>query len=378
MSASASPTSSESTRNSFNTIRLLAALQVAYVHASAHLGLEKAPLEFWNFIYQFPGVPIFFAISGYLVFDSLLRLGSLRRFFIHRNARIYPALILNIALIEILLYAAGQSSFHREAWRTVTYFIYYFATASDGLAAAFSRTGGTYDFNGFFQSYPSGVLWTLTAELTFYLVIPLFALGRTRLVQTILIVAASVLSFAYQRKVGADLATMKTWPINVFVFPYFWMFGIGMLFRLWRPPSWMNMIAVPALVGIATMLALKSNNFEWKVDPTAYHSLQTAVLCLLAVWLGYSPFLKSKWLARNDMSYGLYLYHMLIVTALMNVPLADRTRWLLIPVLGGGMLVGLASWWLVERPFMRLARRGEQAVPLEASAKPQSEQAAGA
>ncbi|MEO8319367.1 MAG: acyltransferase family protein [Bradyrhizobium sp.] len=111
------PTLSEPARNSFNAIRLLAALQVAYVHASAHLQLEKSPLEFWNFIYQFPGVPVFFAISGYLVFDSVLRLGSLRRFYLHRDARIYPALIFNIVLIEILLYAAGQSSFAREIWR---------------------------------------------------------------------------------------------------------------------------------------------------------------------------------------------------------------------------------------------------------------------
>jgi peptidoglycan/LPS O-acetylase OafA/YrhL len=374
MSVSASQASPEPARNSFNTIRLLAALQVAYVHASAHLGLEKTPPGFWNFIYQFPGVPIFFAISGYLVFDSMLRLGSLRRFFIHRDARIYPALIVNIALIEILLYAGGQSSFPRESWRVATYFIYYGLTASDALAALWSRTGGIYDFNGFFHMYPSGVLWTLTVELTFYLVIPLFALARTRLVQTVIVAAASILSFVYQRQLGADLATMKAWPISVFVFPYFWMFGIGMLFRLWRPPSWMNMIAVPALAVIAAWLAFNSNGFEWKVEPTAYSSWQTAILSLLAVWLGYSPFLKNRWLARNDMSYGLYLYHMLIVTALLNVPVADRTRWLLIPVLGGGMLAGLASWWLVERPFMRLARRGEQAVPREVVEKPQPNQ----
>ncbi|MEO8319366.1 MAG: acyltransferase [Bradyrhizobium sp.] len=220
------------------------------------------------------------------------------------------------------------------------------------------------------------MLWTLTVELTFYLVIPLFALGRTRIVQAVLIVAATGLSFAYQRRLGADLATMKGWPVSISVLPYFWMFGIGMLFRLWRPPSWMNLIAVPALIAVSTVLALNSGSFEWKVEPTAYCSLQTAVLSLLAVWLGYSPFLKNKWLARNDMSYGLYLYHMLIVTALLNVPLADRTRWLLVPVLAGGMLAGFASWWLVERPFMRLARRGEEAVPVEGSQRPQPKPAA--
>ncbi len=63
---------SKAAENSFNAVRLLAALQVAYIHAIAHLKL--APTWGYEWIVQFPGVPIFFAVSGYLVFGSLFRL----------------------------------------------------------------------------------------------------------------------------------------------------------------------------------------------------------------------------------------------------------------------------------------------------------------
>ena len=74
------PPISKAAQNSFNAVRLLAALQVAYLHTVFHLKLDPRPWE--GIIVQFPGVPIFFAVSGYLVFDSLLRL-PLREFVVH-------------------------------------------------------------------------------------------------------------------------------------------------------------------------------------------------------------------------------------------------------------------------------------------------------
>jgi peptidoglycan/LPS O-acetylase OafA/YrhL len=349
------PPISKAAENSFNAVRLLAALQVAYVHAVAHLHLDRGFGMDW--IVQFPGVPIFFAVSGYLVFDSLLRL-PLREFVAHRAARIYPALIVNILIIETALYVAGQISFDGTGpVRNAAYFLSYAATASDGLASLWTgSSGGARTFDGFFKMYPSGVLWTLTVELTFYLAIPLFAIGRSRVIQTLLIIAASATSVAYQKYLGASIVTYDAWPISVFVFPYFWMFGIGMLFRLWLPPAWAIKPAILVLLGVFAALAWTRHLawFEWKLDPTAVTTIQAVTLCLLALCVGCSPILKSKWLAKNDMSYGLYLYHMLIVTALMN---AAPSRWLLIVALGGGMIAGWLSWHLIERPAMRRARK---------------------
>lgn len=49
-----------------NTIRLLGAIQVLYGHTLAHLGIDPIPVV-GNFINFFYGVPIFFTMSGFLI-----------------------------------------------------------------------------------------------------------------------------------------------------------------------------------------------------------------------------------------------------------------------------------------------------------------------
>ena len=148
--------STKATENSFNAVRLLAALQVAYIHTVAWLKVE--PTWVYKFVAQFPGVPIFFAVSGYLVFDSLLRLNSIKQFAAYRASRIYPALAVNIFIIEIALYASGQIEFTRTlaAIWAFFFYIFYTFTASYELASLWVGSGGgklTFDHQ-FFQIYP--------------------------------------------------------------------------------------------------------------------------------------------------------------------------------------------------------------------------------
>ncbi len=75
--------------NSFNAIRLIAALQVAYIHSTWHLDIGFNPNS-WAM--QFPGLPMFFAISGCLVSDSLTRSKTLIQFAARRASRIYRVL----------------------------------------------------------------------------------------------------------------------------------------------------------------------------------------------------------------------------------------------------------------------------------------------
>lgn len=53
-------------KNSLNTFRLLAALQVLYGHAIVHLHLQRIPIA-GDFIAFFSGVPVFFTLSGFLI-----------------------------------------------------------------------------------------------------------------------------------------------------------------------------------------------------------------------------------------------------------------------------------------------------------------------
>ena len=63
----------------FNIIRLLAAFQVLYGHTLAHLNIDSIPIlgEFINF---FSGVPIFFTMSGFLIWWSIGRSKSFEEY----------------------------------------------------------------------------------------------------------------------------------------------------------------------------------------------------------------------------------------------------------------------------------------------------------
>lgn len=96
----------KSKNNNFNLIRLFAALQVAIVHSVSYLNID---IQYLKFLELFPGVPIFFFISGFLIIKSFKKKNNkLKNFFYSRILRIYPGLyfcfILTIASVLLSQY----------------------------------------------------------------------------------------------------------------------------------------------------------------------------------------------------------------------------------------------------------------------------------
>ncbi len=86
-------------QNNFDLIRLFAATQVAISHITSHLGIKN---QFLSLLDLFPGIPIFFFISGYLIcgsYEQSMRSTNTNvNFFIKRFLRFYPALWLCFAI----------------------------------------------------------------------------------------------------------------------------------------------------------------------------------------------------------------------------------------------------------------------------------------
>ena len=86
---------SKVTLNNFDLIRLFAATQVAISHISSHLEIAIPGLSFLSY---FPGVPIFFFISGYLIYQSFANLkeGRYKIFFTKLNSSSATKFVKNV------------------------------------------------------------------------------------------------------------------------------------------------------------------------------------------------------------------------------------------------------------------------------------------
>src|SRR5262249_36083916 len=100
--------------NNFDLIRLFAALQVASVHVITHFQLiGPAAVNILSAgLRLFPGVPIFFVISGFLISRSYERSASVRDYYRNRCLRIYPALwvclIVSAGLIAFKMHTPAE------------------------------------------------------------------------------------------------------------------------------------------------------------------------------------------------------------------------------------------------------------------------------
>jgi len=81
-------------RNSLNLIRLIAATQVFVGHAITAFHLSLPPIVDWLLrpLFIFEGVPVFFCLSGFLLWDSIGKTPTFQCYLKKRVFRLYPEL----------------------------------------------------------------------------------------------------------------------------------------------------------------------------------------------------------------------------------------------------------------------------------------------
>jgi peptidoglycan/LPS O-acetylase OafA/YrhL len=339
-------------------IRLFAASQVLVTHAIVHLQLPGRWL-YENFLVGLQGVPIFFVISGFLVTDSALRSDSTTNFFWKRALRIYPALIVNMLVLETALYISGQNIGYHY-WQYPVALLTSLATASSAIAVYLTNIPGWYG-QGFFAAYPSGVLWTLTIELSFYLVVPLVAWLATRSVR--LAMGAVFVGFAASLYLAA---TVYTWtftaehPILDVLFPaYFWIFAIGILLRLTWPHvsrafEGKALLWVPLYFFVLDYSERHSlGSIDFHYNASAFTAARYTFLAFAVISVAYTFSNASRVLQGWDLSYGIYLWHMFFIYTLLAVGVTTHW-WLWAALLFCTIGTSALSWRCIERPASKL------------------------
>jgi peptidoglycan/LPS O-acetylase OafA/YrhL len=334
-------------RNNFDLIRLAAASQVLWVHAVRHMQIELAqPLVAFDWLLRaFPGVPLFFVVSGFLVTDAWIRAPDPFIYARNRLLRVFPALWASIAFSLALLLGFGFGPTLANHSHLVLLWLLAQASVVQVWNPDFLR--------GFGVGVVNGSLWTIPVELQFYAALPLLLRLPRRAWPAI--VAASLLVYALVE--GPRPLPLPNRLLLVSLLPWLSCFGLGVLARLhlsnvlpWvtgRFAAWLGLhLAVHAAAAFAGLADL-----PW-VEAATRPLL--AALVLSAAFT--RPTLAAATLGGHDISYGLYLVHMPVLNAFVEGGRAGSVPSTPVAVLLCYALA-LASWLAVERPALRLKDR---------------------
>jgi peptidoglycan/LPS O-acetylase OafA/YrhL len=355
--------------NNFDLLRLFAASQVAYWHVAINLDVELDGVfaVIGDALLLFPGVPIFFVISGFLISASFDRNPNVREYVLNRFLRIYPGLwtatIVTLGILVLFgdrvwaaLAAAGESP-----WRPVAAWL--------GAQFTFAQFYNPHELKANYGAgHLNGSLWTIPIELQFYVVLPFLAAflwrNLTPRQQNVLLVCAVALAYGvtllFRRHIGdvraadPDVARL----VIVGLPPYLYMFLLGILLQrnhvaLERFIVGKGVLWLAAYVAAATASARLLGTSVATATPPLF--LMT-LLALATVSLAFTrPGLSAGLLRGNDISYGTYVYHMIIANLAVELGYTG-TRGAHLAVLAATYVAAVSSWVLVERPALGLKR----------------------
>lgn len=342
--------------NNFDLIRLFAALQVLIFHATHHL---DAPLNShavnW-LVSLFPGVPIFFFVSGFLISSSFETNNSLRDYTLNRALRIYPALLVCLGITIALVASTGyfQQEFSGKE------FLVWVA-----CQMTFMQFFNPDFLRGFGVGVVNGSLWTISVELQFYVLVPCLYALLTRLGNRgkrsdlaiagllLLFLVANRWYFAMEDSLSEHLAHRL---MGVSFVPWFYMFLLGVLAQRHFAMLHRLLAGKGLYLLVAYVLLMFAINPFGVVRGNALGPFSYAALALVVFSCAYSlPMLSRRLLAGNDISYGVYIYHMPVVNVLIELGFRGRP----VDVVAATtltVLLACLSWFAVERPALRLKR----------------------
>jgi len=376
-------------------VRALAALSIVLLHVADGTGFARTNALGAFTARMDAGVALFFVLSGFLLYRPFLaaRLEgrpapSATRYLRRRLLRIIPPFWVAMLVMGLLGWIAVLDG---TWWR---YFGFLqnlsLETVLGGIRPA----------------------WSLCVEMSFYLVLPLWALaaarafrGRPRATQVraeAFALGALALVSVVVRAVTFDADHTSLWLVTLPAFLDWFAVGMGLALAsvalagreprlaLVRRPwlAWAAAAACFAVVSLVVPLPRGLAAAKSVGADSARHLLYVAVGALVAlpgifgIRAGAEP--ASRAIARflghpvmawlGLVSYGIFLWHQPLLDQLLLHGLAERAPVLpfvvvLIVTTAGTIAIAAASYYVVERPFLALKDRRRRGAPAAAPAR---------
>jgi peptidoglycan/LPS O-acetylase OafA/YrhL len=347
--------------NGLRTISILMVIGAHLLHHHYFTDSNNKALKYFGFIFfngQL-GVNIFFVISGFLITTLLIyekeNTGdiSLKNFYARRSIRIFPAYYF-LLLVYFILQLVGYLNFDAREWlANLTYTKQFFPSGDD----------------------VAGHLWSLSVEEVFYLIWPLlFIITGKHAVKVILLLIVFItvgrvfeyntvspfltntifstgdalsigcLFAIWRERIVAWVIKTKKWNFIVFPAIILFIFAFNYLYHLTQVPNrlqnttLLNHILLPASYALIGDMGILTN-------------ILIGIIIIISInlkntWRGFLnlPFMEHI----GKLSYSIYLWQQLF-SFMHKLPL--------LPLLLCIYLAACFSYYVIEKPFLRLKAR---------------------
>lgn len=332
----------------FDQIRAALAVSILFWHSFGltygEAWVRSIPAPFPQLVAM--ALPMFFALSGFLVTGSALRTNHLKIFLTFRALRILPALIVEVSLSALVL-GTMLTTLRLSDYFTSGEFIEYFGSIIGRVRFALP---GLFETNKV-PLIVNGALWTLGAEVICYVAIALLMLFGY--LQRRKVVLAFVIAYIAMC-IGVDAIhqdpVREILPTKSLVL----CFLIGNLIFLYRDRIPLNFgCAVFAFLVSLPIIALAQYNPRFKV--AVYPAV--AGISYVVVFLGLKKLPTLPLFRNGDYSYGIYIYGWPIQQSVLYLFPDHRNWWFNFMIsLPLTFAFAAASWHFVERPFLSLRK----------------------
>jgi peptidoglycan/LPS O-acetylase OafA/YrhL len=330
--------------NNFNLLRIFAALQVVYVHAMSHLNITNNTAIFIkNIVLNFPGVPIFFLVSGYLITMSYDKNKDIRNYLINRLLRIVPGLyagfIVSVCILFYFDQFVGVGFVDALSWSVAQLTVFQFYNP---------------DFiRGFGVGVINGSLWTISVEVVFYVILPLLFsyLSIDFYKKFLFLVTISMLFYFYIHNVSSNtLIYEKLIKVSIMPYLFYFLFGLcaykctSQIEKYVHDKFWLHLSIYIILINVDLEIFI-------------YKILLQVIFSMFVFSVAFSYRNLSYKLIKNiDLTYGTYIYHMLIINVFVQMKMVGSI-YTLISVILISIFLGAVSYVLIEKPFLNLKKK---------------------
>jgi peptidoglycan/LPS O-acetylase OafA/YrhL len=363
----------------FDAMRLALAFLILVMHSivAVDVGIKAEYSAIW--FAHFAMVPMFFALSGFLISGSAMRL-RLRDFLLNRSFRILPALAVEI-LVSALILGPLVTSFSLSAYFSDPKFFHYFTNIIGWIQ---------YELPGVFLKTPTPrivniSLWTVPYEVLCYVImsaIIIFGLLRRPLVLIAAFVLWTIIPLVFLAlHIHPSSGDGPLGKLLVVLFVgrgtlLFQSFLVGCLMYVYR-----HRIPVDRRIFVAClvffMAVTLSGSELWGPPELPNTGVLNALACIplvyITVFLGVCDLGQVPLYSTGDYSYGIYLYGFPVQQTLAQIMPAGTSLWVHLALTTVIVTaIAMVSWHWIEKPILKLrrnfsfmARKTEEPMPAQ-------------